>query len=67
MDITASKFPRLSGQDVYLIFRLIKDRKDQFDRSCEEWRRMTWSQVGREYPTYDAKKKKTNLFAHNLR
>jgi len=30
---------------------LEKDVEDQFDRSCETWRSVTWSQRGEEYST----------------
>jgi hypothetical protein len=34
-----------------------KDWKDQLDRSCEKWRRVTYSQWAKEYPTWNKKTK----------
>jgi len=30
-----------------------KDGKDRFDRSCEKWRSITWSQGAEEYTTWN--------------
>jgi len=43
-----------------------KDGQDQFDWSCEKWRSITKSEVGREYPTYNTKKEWLHI-SHILR
>jgi hypothetical protein len=45
---------------------LEKAGEDQLDRSCEKCRCITLSQEGKEYPTYN-KRRKANWNAHILR
>ena len=46
---------------------LEKDGKDQLDRSCEKWKRITYSKGGKKYPPKTKKRRKANCNCHILR
>jgi hypothetical protein len=52
---TSENRSEISGK--FLDVVLEKDGEDQLDRPCENWRSITQSQGGQEYPTYNKKKK----------